>query len=140
MKQIIFKFGILALLFSALIALSEFSIATKSYYTEFLIAISALGLLALGFSLKSYVVTRSSILKDDFTPDKQKLKLLQISVREYEVLQKIAEGYSNLQIAEALFVSENTIKTHVSNIYSKLNVKRRTEAIKQAKEYGLLKL
>jgi DNA-binding NarL/FixJ family response regulator len=138
-KQIIIKFGILALLFSALIALSEFSIDTKTYYREFLIAISALGLLALGFSLKSYVVTRSSILKDTFTPDKQKLKMLQISKREYEVLQKMAAGNSNLEIAEALFVSENTIKTHVSSLYSKLNVKRRTEAIKLAKEYGLLK-
>ncbi|MTI39337.1 response regulator transcription factor [Fulvivirga lutimaris] len=56
-----------------------------------------------------------------------------------EVLNVMAEGLSNVEIADKLFVSESTVKTHVSNLLSKLDAKRRTEAIKKAKEYGIIK-
>ena len=58
----------------------------------------------------------------------------ELSRRENEVLLAMAEGLSNKEIADKLFVSENTIKTHVSNIFVKLNVQRRTQAILKAKE------
>lgn len=61
-------------------------------------------------------------------------KRVQLSDREQEVFEAMAEGLSNKEIADKLFVSENTIKTHVSNILSKLGVKRRTQAILMAKE------
>lgn len=121
-----------------LIELSNYSVFTANHYREFLIVLSALALVIFGYLLKNQVNTRSSLLKRKQLPDDEKLALLQMSKREFEVLAKIAEGKSNSEIADLLFVSENTIKTHVSNIFSKLNVKRRTEAIKQAKEYGLL--
>ena len=60
-----------------------------------------------------------------------------LSKREAEVLEAMKMGLSNKEIAEKLFVSENTIKTHVSNIFSKLNVKRRTQAIIKAKNMEL---
>jgi DNA-binding NarL/FixJ family response regulator len=53
--------------------------------------------------------------------------------REKEVLQMIARGYKNSEIAEKLFVSENTVKTHIKNIYVKLDVKNRVEALKRVK-------
>lgn len=61
-----------------------------------------------------------------------------LSDRENEVLLGIARGQSNREIADALFVSTNTVKTHISNIYTKLGVKRRTQAIAKAKSLALL--
>jgi len=62
-----------------------------------------------------------------------------LSPRENEVLLHIARGLTNKQIAEQLFVSENTIKTHINNIYSKLGVSRRTQAVSRAKEMNILR-
>jgi NarL family two-component system response regulator LiaR len=61
-----------------------------------------------------------------------------ISKREYEVLELMASGLSNQEIADKLFVSLNTIKTHTSNLFLKLDVKRRTQAIQKAKELQLI--
>jgi NarL family two-component system response regulator LiaR len=57
-----------------------------------------------------------------------------ISTRELEVWKLIVEGKTNKEIADGLFVSVNTIKTHVSNLYSKLDVQRRTQAVQKARE------
>jgi DNA-binding NarL/FixJ family response regulator len=67
--------------------------------------------------------------------EKQKLGL---SNREMEVLQLMAEGFSNQEIAEKLFVSLNTIKTHSSKVFEKLDVKRRTQAVEKAKRLQLI--
>ncbi len=61
-----------------------------------------------------------------------------LTSRELEVLQLLSTGLSNRDIAKQLFVSESTIKTHVSNVYGKLGVKRRTQAVKRAEELDLL--
>ena len=68
----------------------------------------------------------------------KKIEELQISNREYEVLQKIAEGLSNKEVADTLFLSESTIKTHVSKILIKLNAKRRTQAVQIAKTLQII--
>lgn len=73
-----------------------------------------------------------SIVKKDKTID------FGLTGRETEVLNFLAQGCSNKEIAERLFVSENTVKTHVSNLLSKLNAKRRTQAITVAKAYDLI--
>ena len=69
---------------------------------------------------------------------KEVQKQFALSNREMEVLEGIAEGLSNQQIALKLFVSESTIKTHTSNLFAKLDVKRRTQAVQKAREVGLL--
>ena len=61
-----------------------------------------------------------------------------LSKRELEVLRLIAEGYSNEEIAQKLFIAVSTVKTHIINIYGKLNVQRRTQALARARELGLL--
>lgn len=61
-----------------------------------------------------------------------------ISTRELEVLQLLARGMSNEEIAGQLFVSQNTVKTHLSNLYFKLEVKRRTQAVDKARSLGLI--
>jgi len=70
--------------------------------------------------------------------DFKKIEDLEISKREYEVLQLISKGHSNKEIAEQLFLTESTIKTHVSNLLVKLNAKRRTQAIEIAKQHQII--
>lgn len=71
-------------------------------------------------------------------PDIEDFKKLGISNREYQVLQEIAHGLSNQEIAEKLFISESTVKTHVSNLLLKLDAKRRTQALTNAKKMGII--
>lgn len=61
-----------------------------------------------------------------------------LSPREYEVLQGMAMGLSNQQIADRLFISLSTVKTHVNNIFIKLDAERRTQAIQKAKEIEII--
>jgi NarL family two-component system response regulator LiaR len=71
-------------------------------------------------------------------PDEKALLKFGISRREWEVLALMSEGLSNQEIADRLFVSLNTIKTHSSRLFEKLDARRRTQAIEKAKKYGLL--
>jgi ATP/maltotriose-dependent transcriptional regulator MalT len=73
-----------------------------------------------------------------FTPNEKKREELGITRRELEVLELIAQGMSNREIAGKLFVSENTVKTHSSRVFDKLGAKRRTQAVQLGKELGLL--
>jgi DNA-binding CsgD family transcriptional regulator len=71
-------------------------------------------------------------------PDQRKRDDFGITPRELEILGLIAQGMSNREIAEKLFVSENTVKTHSSRVFDKLGAKRRTQAVQLGKEFGLL--
>jgi len=73
-----------------------------------------------------------------FALNEQRLQELAITKRELEILQLIANGMSNREIAEKLFVSENTVKTHSSRLFDKLSAKRRTQAVQRGKELGLI--
>jgi DNA-binding CsgD family transcriptional regulator len=64
---------------------------------------------------------------------------LGVTPRELEILQLIAAGLSNREIAERLYVSENTVKTHSTRLFAKLNARRRTQAVQIAKEAGLVR-
>ena len=75
---------------------------------------------------------------EPFLPDDKKREDLGITPRELEILELIAQGMSNREIAEKLFVSENTVKTHSSRVFDKLGAKRRTQAVQLGKEFGLL--
>lgn len=74
----------------------------------------------------------------DFVRDQVKLDALGITPRELEVLALIAEGLSNKEIAERVFVSENTVKTHLSRVFDKLGARRRTQAVQRGKELRLI--
>ena len=75
---------------------------------------------------------------EQFVLDQAKLRQLGITARELEILELIAGGMSNREIAEKLFVSENTVKTHSSRLFDKLSARRRTQAVQIAKEMRLL--
>ena len=63
---------------------------------------------------------------------------LGLSDRELEVLRELAAGHSNKEIAAHLHVSPNTVKTHVARLFEKLGAKRRTEAVRRARELGIM--
>jgi DNA-binding CsgD family transcriptional regulator len=73
-----------------------------------------------------------------FALNEARLHELGVTRRELEILELIANGLSNREIAEKLFVSENTVKTHSSRLFDKLGAKRRTQAVQLGKELGLL--
>jgi two-component system, NarL family, response regulator LiaR len=83
--------------------------------------------------LEAKAVLRAGILADVETAT-----ALGLTQREVEVLQYIAEGKSNQEIAAAMFVSLNTVKTHISNLFSKLDVQRRTQAVQKARAMRLI--
>jgi DNA-binding CsgD family transcriptional regulator len=73
-----------------------------------------------------------------FEGNPKALEALRISERELRVLQELAAGRSNKEIARRLDVSPNTIKTHVASLFEKLGAKRRTDAINRARELGIV--
>jgi len=84
------------------------------------------------------VVVREVVAPASFTLNKEKLGQLGITPRELEVLTLIAAGLSNREIAQKIFVSENTVKTHSSRVFDKLGARRRTQAVQLGKEFGLI--
>ena len=73
-----------------------------------------------------------------FERNTARLEQLGITPRELEILEAMAAGFSNREIAERLFVSENTVKTHAARLFDKLSARRRTQAVQRGKEAGLI--
>lgn len=73
-----------------------------------------------------------------FTLNENTMQKLGISQREYDVLELMSHGLSNQEIADKLFISLSTVKTHTANLYMKMDVKRRTQAVQRAKELQLI--
>jgi ATP/maltotriose-dependent transcriptional regulator MalT len=73
-----------------------------------------------------------------FAPDENRINELGVTPRELEILGLIAAGLSNREIADRLFVSENTVKTHSSRLFDKLGAKRRTHAVQLGKQARLI--
>ena len=102
--------------------------------------IDAVRVVASGDALLAPSVTRriiSEFAKISFS-EKHKSKLEQLTGREVEVLQLLVKGSTNVEIANALFISEATIKTHISNIFTKLGLRDRVQAVVFAYESGLV--
>jgi len=73
-----------------------------------------------------------------FALNTEKLRELGVTPREHEILGLIAEGLSNREIGERLFVSENTVKTHSARLFDKLGVSRRVQAVQEGRKLGLI--
>lgn len=90
---------------------------------------------------KEVVVVREvEVVREErpFSINVEKLKELGITNREHEILGLIAEGLSNREIGERLFVSENTVKTHSSRLFEKMSVNRRVQAVQKGKDLRLI--
>ena len=136
MKKTILIFAALIIALLLLFQISKYRVITGRSKIEMIIAIIAVIFFVVGIVMQKKLFATS---KDESTEiDHAKIEKLQISKREYEVLLEVANGLSNKEIADKLFVSENTIKTHISNLFIKLNAKRRTQAIQIAKDYRII--
>lgn len=142
MRQVIIGFGILIFALLTLFQLARLQSFRSGFQMEIWIAVFSILFFIIGiilsrkvFKAKPQVIEKEVYTNtpEPFEIDKDQLIKLGISKREYEILQLINEGLSNQQIADKLFVSENTVKKHISNLFFKMDVERRTEAIKKAK-------
>ncbi|HSN18845.1 MAG TPA: response regulator transcription factor [Gammaproteobacteria bacterium] len=134
-----------ALLYGALLAAGSFALEwldyrhlAHTYSTELYIGLIAVAFLGIGVYFGVRVLGgRSEPAAFDGNPQAQ--ASLGISGRELEVLQELAAGRSNKEIAAKLDVSLNTVKTHTARLFEKLGARRRTDAINRARELGILR-
>jgi len=140
-------YGVFGAVLIALLKLSEYRFLVVEHSVEIyggLIAALFAGLgIWLGLKLtrtRERIVVKEVPVRagEPFVPDEKKRENLGITSRELEILELIAQGMSNREIAGRLFVSENTVKTHSSRVFDKLGAKRRTQAVQFGKEFGLL--
>ncbi|HYB94373.1 MAG TPA: response regulator transcription factor [Vicinamibacterales bacterium] len=113
-------------------------------------ALIAAAFAALGIWLGLTLTRREVVIKEvavavevpvpaePFRPDTSRIAALGLTRRELEVLQLIADGLSTKEMAERLFVSENTVKTHTSRVFDKLGASRRTQAVQLAKRQRII--
>jgi len=136
MKKTILVFGLLILALLVLFQFSKYAVISADLNTEIVIALIAIVFFFVGIYINKKSLHKQTHISLEI--DHKKIEDLEISKREYEVLLGISKGLSNKEIGERLFVSESTIKTHVSNLLSKLNAKRRTQALQIAKDQNII--
>ena len=136
MKKTVFIFSALIVALLLLFKLSEYAVLFRHTQVELVIGLIAVLFFVIGIYINKRSLHRRH--KTESVVDHKKIETLGISKREYEILCEVANGLSNREIAEKLFISESTVKTHVSNLLLKLDVKRRTQAIQKAKEMQIL--
>ena len=131
------------LLYSAAIAAAaltlqwlEYRYAVRALSTEVYIGAVAVGFTALGLWAGYRLTSRGP--KTAFEKNDRAIAALGISGRELEVLELLAQGSSNKEIADRLCVSPHTVKTHLGHLYDKLDVARRTQAVQKARELRIL--
>ncbi len=115
----------------------QYQLLARTHPGELYIALLAFGFMGLGVWAGARLFRRPAPAA--FEPNTTVQKTLGISDREKEVLELLAAGRSNKEIANQLDVSPNTVKTHVAKLYEKLEVSRRTEAILRARELGMIR-
>ncbi len=143
MRPIIIGFGLLILCLLILFRIGEVNFIKGNVKLEVIVAIAALIFFFIGLyfnyhSQKKSVAEASVSSNPPGIIDYEQIKKLGLTQREHDVLVKMAEGMSNQEIANALFISESTIKTHVSSILFKLDARRRTQAIQVAKQLRIV--
>lgn len=145
-KKIILYGLVLGLLIIGL-KFAEYRFLIRSHSFEIYAALIALLFTAVGIWAGSKFVKKKevTVIKEvmvqapaEFSVNENNLKHFNISKREHEVLVLMAQGLSNQEVADKLFVSLNTVKTHSSKLFEKLNVQRRTQAVQEAKKLGLV--
>jgi DNA-binding NarL/FixJ family response regulator len=147
MRPIIIGFGLLILCLLILFRISEVNFIKGDVKLEVIVAFVALIFFFVGLyfnyhSQKKAAEAAASLPAKTESPltiiDYEQIKKLGLTQREHDVLVKMAEGLSNQEIGTALFLSESTIKTHVSNVLFKLDAKRRTQAVQIAKQLKIV--
>jgi NarL family two-component system response regulator LiaR len=143
----ILLFGLAGGIVITLLKWTEYRYLVMEHSIEIYGGLTAATFAAFGIWLGLRLTRKQIVLKEvqvlvpawqPFAVNSRKLEELEITRRELEILELIAKGLSNREIAEKLFVSENTVKTHSSRVFDKLGAKRRTQAVQLGKEFGLI--
>lgn len=132
MKQTILIFGGLSAAIFLLFELNKLSRWGFEDYSEAFLVGSGVLFILIGFLLSRFLA------KEPLNEKPRILNKSDLTKQEHRVLLLVADGLSNNEIADELFISESTVKTHVSKILSKLNAKRRTEAIKIGRDLKII--
>ena len=107
--------------------------------TEIYTSVVAIIFTGLGIWIGINLLKRKKVIAPETKEiDHAKIKALNLKDREYEILQLVSKGLSNQEIADQLFIALPTVKTHTSNLYAKLDVKSRTQAIHKAQSLRLI--
>lgn len=142
MRALVFKFGLIVFLLMVLFQLSRFSYRQQLMGDEWLTLSMGVVFIVIGVAFSKFLAfgKKNTVVPEgeEETIDLQKIADYGLSDRELDVLKLMAEGLSNKEIGERLFVSESTIKTHASRLFVKLDVKRRTQAVAIAKELKII--
>ncbi|HKP68697.1 MAG TPA: LuxR C-terminal-related transcriptional regulator [Pyrinomonadaceae bacterium] len=139
MRRTILIYGLSMAVLLGLLKYLEYSFIVRDIPFEFYVGVIAVMFTVLGVWVGRRLTRVKYVTSSpEFELNDAELKRLGISKREYEVLELIARGLSNQEIADSLFVSMSTVKTHTSNLFAKLDARRRTQAIQKAKELRLL--
>ena len=145
MKKHILIYGLCGGVLIVILKLVEYRFLVIEHSLEIYGGLIALLFAVLGIWLglkltknKETIIVREIPAPQFFTLNETRLRELGITRRELEILELIANGLSNREIAEKLFVSENTVKTHSSRLFDKLSARRRTQAVQLGKELGLI--
>lgn len=136
MKRSILLYGLAVALGATLLQWLEYRYLVRMTSTPVYVGAISLFFIVLGI-WTGYRLARPEP-SEEFERNEDAMSYLGISGREHEVLELLARGHTNREIAEALFVSPNTIKTHLSNVYDKLGVSRRTQAVQKARSLRLI--
>lgn len=137
MKKTVLLYGLALALLTVFLKTIEYKYLLRDWREETYIAVVALLFISLGVWL-GISLGRGRTKDETFEPNQQAINYLDIRPRELEILSAIAAGDSNQQIADRLFISINTVKTHLKNLYQKLDVERRTQALQKARELQLI--
>lgn len=138
MNRQIIIYGISLALLAVLLNLVNYYYLVRIFSSELYITLIAIIFTGIGVWAGRKLTAPSQKPSDEFRQNVKALEYLGISERELEVLELISEGYSNRQIADRLYISINTVKTHVSSLLGKLDASRRTQAIRKAKSLKLI--
>jgi len=131
-------YGALLAFGTLLLGWLDYQRMARSHMAELYDLLLAAAFLALGLWLGARVLGRRPASDKRFDGNPQAQASLGISPREMAVLAELAAGHSNKEIAARLHVSPNTVKTHVARLFEKLGARRRTEALRKARELGLV--
>ena len=139
LRKSIILYGIAMAALIGLLKFAEYRFYVRDLSLELYLGLVAVLFVCLGVWVGRRL-TRVSVIapESEFKLNEADLKKLGITKREYEVLGLIAQGLSNKEIADKLFVSTSTIKTHTSNLFLKLDASRRTQALQRAKELQII--
>lgn len=138
MKKTVFIYGLILAAGTIFLKSIEYFYTVQFFSIEIYIALIALSFVALGIWVGQKLTTPEHVEATPFKKNEKAIESLQISGRELEVLELLGKGLSNKEIANKLFISVNTVKTHLSHIYEKLDVSRRSMAVKKARSLKLI--